>query len=72
SFDPALCVDEKIEVPVSVNGKLRDKLVVAPGTAEKELEALALASPKIAEWTAGKQVAKVIVVKDRMVNVVVK
>jgi len=72
SFDPALCVDAEIEVPVSVNGKLRDKLVVAPGTAEKELEALALASPKIAEWTAGKQVAKVIVVKDRMVNVVVK
>ncbi|MBP7095071.1 MAG: leucine--tRNA ligase [Spirochaetia bacterium] len=71
-FDPALCVDEEIEVPVSVNGKLRDKLVVAPGTAEKELEALALASPKIAEWTAGKQLAKVIVVKDRMVNVVVK
>ncbi len=72
SYDPALCVDAEIEVPVSVNGKLRDKLVVAPGTAEKELETLALASPKIAEWTAGKQVAKVIVVKDRMVNIVVK
>jgi leucyl-tRNA synthetase len=71
SFDEALCADEEKEIVVQVNGKIRDRFVVAAGTAEKTLETTALARPKVKEWTGGSVVAKVIVVKDKLVNIVV-
>jgi leucyl-tRNA synthetase len=63
---------DEIEIPVQVNGKLRSRLMAAPGTTGEELEKMALADEKIREHTSGKTVAKVIVVPDRLVNVVVK
>ncbi|MCX7024498.1 MAG: leucine--tRNA ligase [Spirochaetes bacterium] len=71
-FDPELCKDEEIEIVVQVNGKLRDRLVVPPGTPEAELEALARALPKVKEHADGRTIARVITVKDRLVNIVVK
>ncbi|MEO8353157.1 MAG: class I tRNA ligase family protein, partial [Chthoniobacteraceae bacterium] len=70
-FDPALLVEDEIELPVQVNGKVRDKVVVKKDASAAEIEALALAAPKIAEQTAGKSVKKVVVVPGRLVNVVV-
>ncbi len=72
TYDPALCVDDEIEIVAQVNGRVRDKLVVAPGTPEAELEKLARDLPKVREQTDGKTVVKVIVVKDKLVNIVVK
>ncbi|HEY0429984.1 MAG TPA: class I tRNA ligase family protein [Pyrinomonadaceae bacterium] len=63
---------DEIEIPIQVNGKLRSRILVAPETAQKELEALALSDAKIKEHTDGKQIVKVIVVPNRLVNVVVK
>jgi leucyl-tRNA synthetase len=71
-YDEALCADEVKEIVAQVNGKIRDRFTVPAGSPEKQLEATALALPKIREWTDGKQVAKVIVVKDKLVNIVVK
>ncbi len=72
AHDPALCVDDTVEIPVQVNGKLRAKLTVAKDTPVEELEQLALADSQVGKWTADKVVAKVIVVPGRMVSVVVK
>ncbi len=71
-FDEALTLDEQKEVVVQVNGKIRERITVAAGTDAAALEASARALPKIIEWIGGRQIAKVIVVKDKLVNIVVK
>jgi leucyl-tRNA synthetase len=63
---------DEIEIPIQVNGKLRSKLLVSPDTAKEELERAALADEKVQEYAAGKQIAKVVVVPNRLVNVVIK
>ncbi|MDE8651675.1 leucine--tRNA ligase [Novosphingobium album (ex Liu et al. 2023)] len=68
--DPALLVDDEVTIAVQVKGKLRDTLTVAKGTAREELEALALASDKVQRALDGAEVRKVIVVPDRLVNLV--
>ena len=71
-YDEALTLDEEKEVVVQVNGKIRERITVAAGTEAAVLEASARALPKIIEWISGKEIAKVIVVKDKLVNIVVK
>jgi leucyl-tRNA synthetase len=68
--DPALLVDDEVTIAVQVKGKLRDTLKVAKGLPQQELEALALASEKVQRSLDGAQVRKVIVVPDRLVNIV--
>ena len=68
--DPALLVEDEVTVAIQVRGKLRDTLTVAKGMAREELEALALASDKVQRALDGAQVKKVIVVPDRLVNLV--
>jgi leucyl-tRNA synthetase len=70
AVDPALLVDDEVTIAVQVNGKLRDTLTVAKGSDKAALEALALASPKVQAVTGGATPKKVIVVPDRLVNVV--
>ena len=69
--DPALLVDDEVTVAVQVQGKLRDTLTAPKGLPKDELEALALASEKVQRFLDGAQVRKVIVVPDRLVNIVV-
>ncbi len=69
--DPALLVDDVVEIPVQVNGKVRAKVTVAAGASEAEHEAAARAEPRIAELLTGATVRKVVVVPGRMVNFVV-
>jgi leucyl-tRNA synthetase len=70
-FDPALLVEETIEIPVQVNGKLRDKIVVPAGAGQAGIQAAALASEKVRQFIGDKPVKKVIVVPKRLVNIVV-
>ena len=70
TFDPAALVEDEVEVIVQVNGKLRDRLTVAKEISKEALEKLALDSPKVAEFTNGLTVRKVIVVPGKLVNVV--
>jgi leucyl-tRNA synthetase len=71
AFDPALLIEDEIELPIQVNGKVRDKITVKKEATREEVEAQARASTKIAEWTAGKEIKKVVVVPGRLVNIVV-
>jgi leucyl-tRNA synthetase len=63
---------DEIEIAVQVNGKLRSRVFTAPETSSSELETVALADPKVREHTDGKQIVKIVVVPNRLVNVVVK
>jgi leucyl-tRNA synthetase len=71
-FNPELAREESVEIPVQVNGKLRSRIQVSPEADQDALREAALADEKIAAATAGKDVAKVIVVPGRLVNVVVR
>ena len=70
--DPALAREDEIEIPVQINGKLVTLVTVAAGSENKTMEAAALADEKVRARTAGKTVAKIIVVPGRAVNLVVK
>jgi leucyl-tRNA synthetase len=70
--DPELAKEDEIEIPVQINGKLVSVVRVAAGADSKTMEAAALADEKVKARTAGKTVAKVIVVPGRAVNLVVK
>ena len=69
--DPELAKKEELEIPVQVNGKLRSRVVVAPDISEEELRTIALADAKVQSFIDGHQIVKVIVVRQRLVNVVV-
>jgi leucyl-tRNA synthetase len=71
AYDPAILVEDEIEMPIQVNGKVRDKIVVKKAATKEEVEAAARGSAKIAEWTAGKEIKKVVVVPGKLVNIVV-
>lgn len=68
--DPALLVEDEVTIAIQVLGKLRDTITVAKGLPREELEALALASEKVQRALDGKPLKKVIVVPDRLVNLV--
>ncbi len=72
TFDPKKLVKDEVPLVISVNGKVRDKLTVALNTSKAELEKLALSQEKIKYYTEGKQIIKVIVVPNKLVNIVVK
>ena len=71
-FDTALAKEDAADVVLQVNGKVRGRLSVPFGTPQAEIEKLALADPKVQPFIAGKQVVKVIVVPDKLVNIVVR
>ena len=70
--DPEWARKEELEIPVQVNGKVRARLHVAPDTPDDELRRLALADERVRAWTEGREIARVIVVPQRLVNVVVR
>jgi leucyl-tRNA synthetase len=70
--DPALLVGDQVEIVVQVNGKVRDRLSVAPDISREELERLAHESPKVQAHVNGQAIVKTIVVPGKLVNVVVK
>jgi leucyl-tRNA synthetase len=69
-FDPELTRDEQVTLAVQVNGKLRATLEVARDTAADTVENAALALPQVARWLDGHSPRKVIVVPNRIVNIV--
>ncbi len=69
--DQALTAENTVVLPIQVNGKRRGEIAVAKGAAEDHVKALALAQQEVAPFLAGVTVRKVIVVPDRIVNIVV-
>jgi len=71
-YDKKLVKDETINLVVQINGKLRDTILVAADISEKEAREEAMKSEKIKKWLEGKEVVKIIFVKGRLINIVVK
>jgi leucyl-tRNA synthetase len=71
-YDPALAKEDEIEIPVQINGKLRARIVVPADATEDTVRTRALAEEKVKGAIAGKQIAKVIIVPLKLVNVVVR
>jgi len=71
-YDPARLVQDTVEVVLQVNGKLRSKMSVSLDTPEAALESLARADANVAKHLEAKTVVKVIVVKNKLVNIVVR
>ncbi len=69
--DESLLVEDEVTIAVQVRGKLRDTLTAAKGSGKEQLEALALASEKVQRSLDGAEIKKVIVVPDRLVNIVI-
>jgi leucyl-tRNA synthetase len=70
--DPELARREELEIPIQVNGKLRSRVIAAPGVSEDELRQSALADERVQALIDGREVVKVIVVPERLVNVVIR
>jgi leucyl-tRNA synthetase len=70
-YDAALLVENVLEIPVQVNGKLRDVIKIPAGASQAELEAAALASEKVKLFLEGKTIKKIIVVPKKLVNIAV-
>jgi leucyl-tRNA synthetase len=71
-YDPELAREPEAEIPVQVNGKLRGRIYAPFGAPKEELERRALADEKVQAFVAGKQILRIVVVPDKLVNVVVK
>ncbi len=69
--DDSLLVEDEVTIAIQVRGKLRDTITVAKGSSKEQLEELALASEKVQRSLDGAEIKKVIVVPDRLVNIVI-
>ncbi len=69
-FDPALATDDQVTMPVQVNGKRRCELTVARGLMPADVEQIALADAEVQSKLEGQPVRKIIVVPDRIINIV--
>ena len=71
-YDPALTKEEELEYAIQVNGKVRARIVVPADASEEQIREIALADEKVKAAMEGKEIVKVLVVKGRLVNIVVK
>jgi leucyl-tRNA synthetase len=71
SYDEDAAKDEEITIVLQVNGKVRSRLRIAPGTGEEELKEKALLDENVLKFTNAKTISKVIVVPNKLVNIVV-
>jgi leucyl-tRNA synthetase len=69
--DPALLLEDEVTIAVQVRGKLRDTLTVAKGLSQEDMQALALSSQKVQHAIDGAEIRKIILVPDRLVNIVI-
>ena len=72
TVNESLAKADEVEIPIQINGKLRARILTTPETSKEDLEAMALADAKVKEYTDGKKIVKIIVVPNRLVNIVVK
>jgi leucyl-tRNA synthetase len=70
AYDPAALVRNEIEFIIQVNGKLRDRLMLAKDAAEETATATALNSSKVREHTDGKTIRKIVFVPGKLLNIV--
>ena len=71
-FNPDLAREEEVEVPVQINGKNRSRIIIPVGLAEADMQERAMNDERIRALMDGKQAVKIIVVPDKLVNIVVR
>ena len=69
-YDENLLAVDEMEYAVQVQGKVRDRIIARKDASDAELEESALAAPKVREAVAGKEVLRIIIVRDKLVNIV--
>jgi leucyl-tRNA synthetase len=70
--DPSALVRNEVTIVLQVDGKVRGRLVVEVDARSDRVEQLALADDKVAPWVAGRRVARVVVIPNRLVNIVTR
>ncbi len=70
--DDKVAKEDEIEIVVQINGKVRSRIKVSADASKDDLEKIALADGKIQDYTEGKEIVKIIVVPNRLVNIVIK
>ncbi len=71
-WDEAMLVEDTVQIPVQVNGKVRGRITIATDAAEESIKAAALADENVQRYVEGKQIIKVIVPKGRLVSIVIR
>ncbi|MBU3137094.1 leucine--tRNA ligase [Clostridium gasigenes] len=71
-FDPKALVKDEVEIAIQVNGKIKARINVASDLSEESIKAASLENEDVLASTEGKTIVKVIVIKGRLVNIVVK
>ena len=71
-YDEKALVKDEVEIAIQINGKVKHKIVISSGLSDDEIKATTLEDEKVKELTEGKTIVKVIVIKGRLVNIVVK
>jgi leucyl-tRNA synthetase len=71
AYNPELCREAQVELAVQVNGRIRDKITVAADSTEDDIKGAAMACEKVKGELAGRRPKKVIVIRNRLVNIVV-
>jgi leucyl-tRNA synthetase len=71
TYDAKLLIDEQVEIPVQINGKLRGRITVPSDIGAEELEVAAMSDEKIVPFLQGKTIKKAIVLPGKLVNFVV-
>jgi leucyl-tRNA synthetase len=72
AFDRELAAEDELEMPVQVNGKLRARIRVAVSASEEEILAKAQAEEKVVQHLAGKEIVKVVLVPQKLINIVAR
>jgi leucyl-tRNA synthetase len=72
AFDRELAAEDELEMPVQVNGKLRARIRVAVSAGEEEILARAQAEEKVVQHLAGKEIVKVVIVPQKLINIVAR
>lgn len=70
-YEEAATVQAEVEIVLQINGKVRDRIMIATGISREEMETAAKANTRVQELTEGKTIVKMICVPDKLVNVVV-
>lgn len=69
-FDEQFLIEDEVEIPVQVNGKLRERIVVKKDASQPDVQSAAMACVKVQETLSGKTVRKIVVVPNKLVNIV--
>jgi leucyl-tRNA synthetase len=71
-WDESAMVKDSVEIAIQVNGKVKGRMEIPTSAEQKEIEQLVMENGEVKEMLEGKQIAKIIVIKNRLVNIVVK